>query len=260
MSELAARSSEPSVPDATPAAARGELWLYLGRASVHPTGAMAFLLGICLGMWIGGALGLMLGMAGSISLIVAAAGTPQFRRLLDAHMAARERNRRALQRERRLRLASPLRRAEFAELACMVEEIAARDAAQAERLELDDLLDYHAELAIAHQRIIEAVQRADRAPLWEAGIAHGAAAAELAATDATRQRQDILARRLRHRDECRKRAANLADELDAVAEFLHLVNELTGCLVLEVAAHRELDRRLWELHAHESAMRQLDAA
>ncbi len=65
---------------------------------------------------------------------------------------------------------------------------------------------------------------------------------------------------MHHRDACRTRAAQLADELDAVAEFLHLVSEMTGCPLLEAGVHRELERRMWELEAQDSALRQLDAA
>jgi hypothetical protein len=258
MTELVARSSEPAEPDAPLAESGGDGWIYLGRAAVHPTGAMALLLGICLGALLGGALGVTMGLIGSIGLMVAAVGSARFRKLLDSHMAARERGRRLLEREHRLRLASPLRRAEFADLCCLVEEIEAGDAARAARLELEALLDHYVELAIAHNRMVEAVQRADRAPLWEAGAAR--TVVDLAATPTTHHRQDILARRLQHRDECRNRATILADELDAVAEFVQLVSELISCPMLDVDLHREIERRLWELQAQESALRQLDAA
>jgi hypothetical protein len=188
--------------------------------------------------------------------VASTARWPLFRRLLDLHAEARERRRRDLEREARLSLAGPLRRAEFAELNCLVQEIEEQDPAQASRLELQELLDYYIELAVSHQRMVDAVQRADRAPLWEAGAVRSRV--DFMAT--TRQRQDILARRIQHRDECRTRAAQLADELDAVAEFLHLVSEMTGCPLIEVGLHRELERRLWELEAQETAMRQLNAA
>ncbi len=254
MSELAAPpTSEPVTSVPAPFA---DGWTYLGRAVTHPSGTMVLFLGICIGTWIGGPLGLVIGLLGSLGLVASGARSPAFRSILDSHLVARERRRRDLERERRLLLAGPLRRAQFAELSALVEEIEDHDAGQAERLELQDLLEYYIAIAIGHQRMVEAVQRADRAPLWEAGAAR--IRAEVIGT--SRQRQDILARRVRHRDACRNRAAQLADELDAIAEFLHLVNEMSSCPLLEAGVHRELERRLWELEAQESAMRQLDAA
>ena len=256
MSELAASSSEPSPTCSSVPAPLGDSWTYLGRAVTHPSGTMALFLGICVGAWIGGAVGLLFGLLGSFGLVASGARWPAVRRLLESHVEARERRRRDLERERRLSLAGALRRSEFAELNVLVEDIEDQDAGQAERLELQDLLDYYIALAVAHQRMVEAVQRADRAPLWEAGAAR--IRAEPIGT--SRQRQEILARRVQHRDACRTRAAQLADELDAVAEFLHLVSEMTGCPLVEAGVDRELERRLWELEAQESALRQLDAA
>jgi hypothetical protein len=256
MSELALRSSVQEASAPSVASSRCDGLVYLGRAIAHPSGTMSLFLGICLGTWLGGAVGLLVGLLSSLGLVAAAARWQVVRRLLDSHVVARERRRRDFERERRLELAGPLRRAEFAELSCLVEEIEDRDQAQAKRLELQELLDYYVQLALAHQRLVEAVQRGDRAPLWEAGAVRNGCA--LAAT--SRQRQDILARRIQHRDECRNRAAMLADELDSIAEFLHLVSEVVTCPLGEPGLHRELERRLWELEAQENALRQLNAA
>jgi hypothetical protein len=256
MSELALRSSGQEAAAPSVASPRGDGLIYLGRAIAHPTGTMFLFLGICLGTWLGGAVGLLAGVLGTLGLVAAAARWDVFRRVLDGHALARERRRRDFERERRLELAGPLRRAEFAELSCLVEEIEDRDPGQAQRLELQELLQYYVELALGHQRLVEAVQRGDRAPMWEAGAVRNGCT--LPAT--SRQRQDILSRRLAHRDECRKRAAMLADELDAIAEFLHLVSEVVTCPLGDLRLHRELERRLWELETQENALRQLNAA
>ncbi len=256
MSELAATSSEPVPTSSSVPAPSTDGCTYLGRAVTHPSGTMVLFLGACVGTWMGGALGLLIGLLGTFGLVASAARSPAVRSMLDSHQLARERRRRDLEREQRLQQAGPLRRAQFAELGPMVEEIEDQDPGQAERLELQELLDYYIAIAIGHQRMVEAVLRADRAPMWGAGAAR--IRPEVIGT--TRQRQEILARRVRHRDACRNRAAQLADELDAIAEFLHLVHEVTTCPLLEAGVHRELERRLWELEVQESAMRQLDAA
>ena len=256
MSELAAPSSEPVPTPSSVPAPFTDGWTYLGRAVTHPSGTMVLFLGACVGTWLAGALGLLIGLFGTFGLVATAARSPVVRSMLDSHQLARERRRRDLEREQKLQGAGPLRRAQFAELSPIVEEIEDQDPGQAERLELQELLDYYIAIAIGHQRMVEAVLRADRAPLWEAGAAR--IRAEVIGT--TRQRQEILARRVQHRDACRNRAAQLADELDAIAEFLHLVHEVSTCPLLEAGVHRELERRLWELEVHETAMRQLDAA
>lgn len=256
MNQLAPPSGENAQISSSVPAPLGDGWAYLGRAMTHPSGTMALFLGICLGIWIGGPLGLLIGLLGGLGLVAGSARAPAVRRLLDCYRDARERRHRDAERDRRLLMAGPLRRAEFAELSRVVEEVEDSNPAQAARLELQDLLDYYVALAIAHQRMVEAVQRADRAPLWESGVARG----RTEAGGTSRQRQEILARRVRHRDECRTRAAQLADELDGIAEFLHLVREMTTCPVLEPSPSRELERRMWELEAQETALRQLDAA
>jgi hypothetical protein len=257
MSELAVPSSEPVPTSSSVPAPFTDGWTYLGRAVTHPSGTMVLFLGVCAGVWMGGALGLLIGLLGSLGLVASGARWPAVRTMLDSHQVARERRRRDLERERRLLQAGPLRRAQFAEVSALVEEIEDQDACGAERLELQELLEYYIAIAIGHQRMVDAVQRADRASLWEAGAAR-TTRAEVIST--SRQRQEILARRVQHRDECRSRAAQLADELDAISEFVHLVHETTTCPLIEAGLHRELERRLWELEALASALRQLDAA
>lgn len=222
----------------------------------HPTGLVAFVVCVCLGAWLGGAVGVIAGTVGILGLAAAAARWPAVHRLIDRHQDARMKKERALERDRRLQRAGPLRRAEFAELQGMVGEIEGSSPGQAERFELQELLDYYIRLALSHQLLVEGVQRADRAPLWEAGTVRPRADG----VSTSRQRHEILTRRIEHRDRCRARAARLAEELDAVAEFVHLVSEVTSCPLLDEGAERELERRLWELEAQESAMRQLSAA
>jgi hypothetical protein len=252
MSELPVRSRSSALVEAPDSIGL----LYFGRAAAHPSGVTALVFGLCLGAWIGGIAGTALGLLGGLVVVAVAAGSPGVRRLIDIHLAERERSRRALERERRLSIAGPLRRAEFGELSALVDEIERAHADRIERFELQELLDDYVELAVHHQRLIEAVQRADRAPLWQAATAR--ASADL--TPASKQRQEILARRLQHRDQCRTRATQRAEELDAIAEFIHLVSEITSCPCLDPGAHQELERRMWELDAQQTALRQLSAA
>jgi hypothetical protein len=252
MSELTACTSSSS-PAATPFSVG---CLYLARSAVHPSGVSALAVGIWLGAWIGGVTGSLLGLVGGLVLIATASRWSAVRRLIDSHQAERERRRRSLERERRLIHAGPLRRAEFAELDKLADDIEADHPADARRFELQELLDHYVTMAVAHQRLVEAVQRADRAPLWEAATARTA----IEQLPTSRHRKEILTRRLQHRDECRNRAVQLAEELDAMSEFIHLVSEVASCPTVEPNAQQELERRLWELEAHELAMRQLTAA
>ena len=250
MSELPARSRRAPLPSPSSG------WTYVGRAVCHPAATMLLFLGLFLGAWTGGAPGLLFGVIGGLALAASGSRLPACRRLLDEHVEARARRQRDVERERRLQRAGPLRRAEFAELTDLVDEIECSDSAQAERFELQGLLDYFVNLALSHQRLVEVMRRAERAPLWEAGVAR----MHDDIVEASRQRQDILLRRIHHRDECRTRAARMADELDAVSEFLHLVSEVTSCPVQSDGDQGELERRLWELEVQESALRQLSAA
>jgi hypothetical protein len=229
---------------------------YLSGAFAHPSGVTALMVGLCMGAWLGGLVGAFIGLLSGLALVAGSSRLAAVRRLIDGYRAERQRRRRTAARERRLALAGPVRRAEFAELTARVDEIERDHAAEVDRFDLQELLDCYVDLAVSHQRLIEAVQRADRAPLWEAATSPGRAEAGAA----SRQRRQILARRLRHRDECRTRAQERAEELDAIAEFIQLVGELTTCPSVDGAAPQEIERRLWELEAQESALRQLSAA
>jgi hypothetical protein len=253
MSDSLARSGPLPASVTAPGDAVG---YYLVRTALHPAGVATLVFTVCMGTWLGGSLGLLIGLMASVGLIASASRWRFFRQVIDDHLAERERRSRFLERERRMERAGPLRRAEFAELHVLVHEIEQREPAHATRFELQELLDHYVELASAHQRLVEALQRADRAPLWETGAARSVGEP----SESSRHRREILARRLEHRDRCRARAARLGDELDAVAEFIHLVSEVTTCPLTDGEGQRELERRLWELDTQESALRQLSAA
>ena len=114
-----------------------------------------------------------------------------------------------------------------------------------------DLLDHFVRLSLHHQRCLEAVRLAGAHDLPQT-IPIGEASR-------SKRRREIMARRLRHREECLQRVDRLADEIDAVDELVRLVAQRVACPALEPDLEREIERRLWELDEVEAALRQLSA-
>lgn len=80
-----------------------------------------------------------------------------------------------------------------------------------------------------------------------------------AETARPRRRREIIARRVRHREECLQRIDRLADEIDAADELIRLLAQRAACPSAESELDREIDRRLGELDEMDAAMRQLSA-
>ena len=125
------------------------------------------------------------------------------------------------------------------------------DQAEAQRFELQDLLDHFVRLAVSHQRCIDALRLsgADSLP----------AVVPTVDTGRSSRRNDLVQRRIRHRDQCVRRMAQITDEIEGIDQLVRLVAQRTATPVLEVELDREIDRRLWELDEVDAALHQLSA-
>jgi hypothetical protein len=139
----------------------------------------------------------------------------------------------------------------YDELRTLVEEIERIDEAEAKRFELQDLLDHFVRLTVSHQRCIDALRLsgADSLP----------AAAPVAETGRSSRRGEIVQRRLRHRDQCVRKMAQITDEIEGIDQLVRLVAQRTASPVVEIELDREIDRRLWELDEVDAALHQLSA-
>src|SRR5262249_27794662 len=106
-------------------------------------------------------------------------------------------------------------------------------------------------LAVNHQRCNESLRLA--------GCDTLAAATPIAQASKSKQRRDILQRRIRHREQCVQRMEQLVDELESITELVRLIAQRTACPTLDLELDRELDRRLWELDELDAALHQLSA-
>ena len=132
----------------------------------------------------------------------------------------------------------------------MVDEIERLDETEAARFELQDLLDHFVHLALGHQRCVDAL-RLSGADALPAPLPPDAGRSS--------RRSDIIQRRIRHRDECVRRMAQITDEIEGIDQLIRLVAQRTACPVFDVELDREIDRRLWELDEVDAAMHQLSA-
>ncbi|HTM23142.1 MAG TPA: hypothetical protein VL172_21625 [Kofleriaceae bacterium] len=233
-------------------------WAYFGRALFHPLGLAALSVGVAIGVCLGSLIGTLAVLAAHTAVLGATARTHTFRRCVDEHCALEERQKRARQREDRMLHAAAEHRDQYTELSARVDEVERVDGGRLSgRLELQDLLDYYTDLSVAHRRCIEGLALADRGQL-AAQLDEYSRRGEL--NNRRRQRAEIIARRIRHWDECKARAEDLAETLAVVAELIRLVGQRAACPSVDNELEREIESRLLDLDEQETALRELTEA
>jgi hypothetical protein len=166
-------------------------------------------------------------------------------RTVRAHMTAHaERSeRKRIRRRRRARLdRAGVPAADLYELVAIVDGVTRADPLAAARLDLENLLDTYAGLAIAHHHCTEQLNRID----------HNSLVRRLAALDASRRstRRELIERRLATRQHTEARAQVLADRLAEIVELVRLYGDLASAPdVGELLDAEILDRRLAQMQA-----------
>ena len=232
--------------------ARNSNLAYMRGAICSPVCVAVTVFASCVGLGYAGVLGALVAM---LSVIILGISTTRYRfvrRHLDRQAELRERCRRESSRLRQLRPTGPVRQQQYIELRELVEQIERTDADDARRFELQDLLDHFVRLAMSHQRCLDALRLAATHDLPQS-------VQTSLAIDRNKRRRDIVARRVRHREECLRRVERLADELEAIDELVRLVAQRTACPEVDPEVGREIERRLWELDEVDAAYDQLSA-
>jgi hypothetical protein len=224
---------------------------YVRGAVASPVCVAATLFAACLGVGYAGLLGAVIA---ALVVLVLGANLSRHHRVrdyLDCQRRLAARARRHCRRLKQVRRTSPVRLRHYDELRALVEEIERLDETDAARFELQDLLDHFVQLAVNHQRCIDALRlsRADALP----------ATVPLPEPGRSSRRGDILQRRIRHRDECVRRMAQITDEIEGIDQLVRLVAQRTACGTLDVELDREIDRRLCEADEVDDALHQLSA-
>jgi hypothetical protein len=223
---------------------------YLRGAVASPICLSLAVFAGCVGLGYAGLLGAVIAVASVLGLGARAARYPSVRSYLEGQTRARANAKRECERLKRLRPTGPARVEHYYELRVLVEHIERLDPAEAQRFELQDLLDHFVDLVLGHHRCGDALRLAGAAAL---------PATPITTVTRSRRRSDILQRRIRHRDECMHRMEQLADEIEATDELIRLVAQRVACPALDGELDREIDRRLWELDEVDAALTQLSA-
>ncbi|HEY0992536.1 MAG TPA: hypothetical protein VGD80_36030 [Kofleriaceae bacterium] len=237
------------VPPAPPAVASP--LRYVGGSVGSPLCLAVTMFASCMGLGYAGLLGAAVSALAVMALAACTARLHRVQRYLDEQADARARSRREIHRLKLLRPSGAVRLRQYTELRTLVDEIERIDPAEAERFDLQDLLDHYVRVAVRHQRCIESLRLAGADAL--------PAATPIGEATKSRRRRDIMARRIRHRDQCARRMETLIDELEGIDELIRLVAQRTACPTFDLELERELDRRLWELDEVDAAMHQLSA-
>ena len=225
---------------------------YVRGAVASPVCVALTLFAACIGLGYAGPLGAIIATALVAVFGALASRLRSVRSHLDEQARIHVRAVRHCKRLKQVRRTSPARLRHYEELRAMVDEIERIDEIEAARFELQDLLDHFIRLALNHQRCVDALRLS------------GADALPAPRPDAGGSRRSaIVQRRLRHRDDCVQRMAEIADEIEGIDQLIRLVAQRTACSVLDLDLGRELgreiDRRLWELDEVDAALHQLSA-
>ncbi|HET7506239.1 MAG TPA: hypothetical protein VFK02_34710 [Kofleriaceae bacterium] len=205
----------------------------------------------CIGLGYAGVIGAVIAVVAVLTLGATSARARRVRDYVDEQARARTRASRECKRIRRLRPTGATRQQHYNELRLLVDEVERLDPAEAQRFDLQELLDHFIGVAISHQRCVDALRMAGASALPPATAISDAAR--------TTRRRDILQRRIRHRDDCLRQMEKLTDELEGIDQLIRLVVQRTASSHIEADLDRELDRRLWELDEVDAALRQLSA-
>jgi hypothetical protein len=181
-----------------------------------------------------------------VALAMVTSCTVAVRHVLDGHFEFRARTRRETDRQRLLRSAGPVRQHQYAELRDLVAEIERVDPADVQRFELAELLDQFVRMVARHQRCIDWMRRAGGCDL-----------PSTAPKDIASKRHDLLARRIKHREECMVRIAKLVDDIEAIDELVHLIAQRGACPIEDNDVGHDLERRMSELDEVDAAFEQI---
>ena len=145
--------------------------------------------------------------------------------------ADRAAERRDRARRRKSRGASAVRQHQYEQLRELANEIAATDPAEAERCEVETLLDSFVDLCVTHRRCSDALRRSDGVDCTMPAL----------------RRHGVAVRRLRHRAQCQTRLDDISEQIDATAELLMLISQRVAFAAVEPHLEDDLDRRIAEL-------------
>ena len=224
---------------------------YVRGALFNPVSLSVMAFAVCVGVGYAGMLGALVAMATFIALGTTATRYKYVRAQLDKQFEYRVRQKREADRMKLLKPAGPVRQQQYAELRDLVGEIERSDPSEAQRFELQDLLDHFVGLAVSHQKCLDSLRLAGSSDLPRV--------MPLPDAHRSQRRREIMQRRLRHRDDCLRRIERIADELEAVAELVRLVAQRVACPQVSDDLDREIEKRLWELDEVDAALSSLSA-
>ncbi len=204
--------------------------------------------------WIGvihiGALGAVALACGLLAACFGMTRSASVRRLIDQQAVQNARAKRESGRQHAMYRATAARREQYTVLRRLVEDIERWDPIEAQRFEVEELLDYFVRLSVGHQRCAESL-----------GVSAAATSLSMSPESAMRARRSsaIAARRSRHHAKCNDQLQQIADELDSIDELIRLIAQRVACAKFAPQTDGAIERRIAELDELEAAMTQLTA-
>jgi len=224
---------------------------YVQGALFNPVSLSVMAFAVCVGVGYAGMVGALIAMLTFVALGSTATRYRYVRQQLDKQFEYRSKQKREAERMKLLKPAGPVRQQQYADLRDLVAEIERTDPVEAQRFELQELLDHFVTLSVGHQKCLDSLRLAGSSDLPRV--------MPLPDPNRSVRRREIMQRRLRHRDDCLRRIERIADELEAVDELVRLVAQRVACPQVIDDLDREIEKRLWELDEVDAALSSLSA-
>src|SRR5690242_18094247 len=127
---------------------------YVQGALFNPVSLSVMAFAVCVGVGYAGMLGALVAMVTFVALGATATRYKYVRHQLDKQFEYRLKQKREAERMKLLKPAGPVRQQQYADLRDLVNEIERTDAGEAQRFELQELLDHFVTLAVSHQKCL----------------------------------------------------------------------------------------------------------
>src|SRR5262249_47183886 len=131
---------------------------YVRGALFNPVSLSVMAFAVCVGVGYAGLMGALVSLVGFFALGSTSTKYRYVREQIDKQIEYRVRQKRESDRLRQLKPAGPVRQQQYCDLRDLVGEIERTNAAEAQRFELQSLLDHFVILAVGHQRCLDALR------------------------------------------------------------------------------------------------------
>src|SRR6478735_6340852 len=158
-------ASEPDLTLVHPTPQAQTSLTYVRGALFNPVSLSVMAFAVCVGVGYAGMFGALIAVVAVAALGTSATKYEYVRQQLDKQFEYRVKQKREADRMKQLKPTGPVRQQQYCELRDLVSEIEKQDSREAQRFELQQLLDHFIGLAVSHQKCLDSLRLAGSSDL-----------------------------------------------------------------------------------------------